>query len=63
MTELKTHFVDDLYKEYYETGKHALAQVYLKSEVDRVIAELRAQIVQADAECANALKQQKKEVK
>ena len=34
-----------------------LVECYLKSEADKVIAELRAQIVQADAECANALKE------
>lgn len=32
---------------------------YHKSEADKVIAELRAQIVQADSECADALKQLK----
>lgn len=39
MSELKTRFIDDTYVEYYNTGKHDLAQVYLKSEADAVIAE------------------------
>ena len=39
MSELKTRFVDDTYAEYYNTGKHELAQIYLKSEADEVIAE------------------------
>ena len=38
MSELKTRFIDDTYVEYYNTGKHELAQVYLKSEADKVIA-------------------------
>lgn len=42
MSELKTRFIDDTYVEYYNTGKHDLAQVYLKSEVDRYISELIA---------------------
>ena len=40
MSELKTRFIDDTYVEYYNTGKHELAQIYLKSEADKVIAEL-----------------------
>lgn len=39
MSELKTRFIDDTYAEYYNTGKHELAQIYLKSEADKVIAE------------------------
>lgn len=38
MSELKTRFIDDTYAEYYNTGKHELAQVYLKSDADKVIA-------------------------
>lgn len=37
MDELKARGVDDVYIEYYNTGKHELAQVYLKSEADKVI--------------------------
>ena len=37
--ELKAKSVDDVYLEYFNTGKHDLAQVYLKSEADKVIAE------------------------
>ena len=39
MSELQTRFIDDTYVEYYNTGKHELAQIYLKSEADKVIAE------------------------
>ena len=39
--ELKAKGVDDVYLEYFNTGKHDLAQVYLKSEADKVIAELK----------------------
>lgn len=42
MSELKVRFIDDTYVEYYNTGKHDLAQIYLKSEADKVIAELKA---------------------
>lgn len=41
MSELKVRFIDDTYLEYFKTGKHDLAQIYLKSEVDKVIAELK----------------------
>ena len=40
MSELQTRFIDDTYVEYQNTGKHDLAQVYLKTEVDQYIAEL-----------------------
>ena len=40
MSELQTRFIDDTYAEYYNTGKHELAQVYLKSEADKAIADL-----------------------
>ena len=43
MSELKTRFIDDTYAEYYNTGKHDLAQVYIKAEVDAAIAELKAE--------------------
>ena len=57
MSELKARHAFDVYDEYTNTGDDEKAQVYLKSEADKVIAELRAQIVQADAERANALKE------
>ncbi len=50
MSELKTRFVDDTYVEYFNTGKHDLAQIYLKSEADKVIAEKDAKILALDAE-------------
>lgn len=50
MSELKTRFIDDTYAEYYNTGKHELAQVYLKEDVDKVIAEKDAKILALDAE-------------
>ena len=40
MTELKAKGVDDVYLEYFNTGNHDLAKVYLKTEVDHYIAEL-----------------------
>lgn len=49
MSELKTRFIDDTYVEYYNTGKHELAQIYLKSEADNVIAEKDAEIAQLQA--------------
>lgn len=39
MSELQTRFIDDTYLEYFKTGKHDLAQVYLKTEADKVIIE------------------------
>ncbi len=40
MSELQTRFIDDTYVEYYNTGKHDLAEIYLKSDVDKLIADL-----------------------
>ena len=40
MSELKVKGVDDVYIEYFNTGNHDLAKVYLKTEVDHYIAEL-----------------------
>lgn len=51
MSELKVYHHELRHNEYEE--------FYLKYEADKVIADLRAQIVQADAECANALKESK----
>ena len=56
LSRLKARHAFDVYDEYTNTGDDEKAQVYLKSEVDKVIAELRAQIVQADACCDKALK-------
>lgn len=47
MSELKTRYIDDTYVEYYNSGKHELAQIYLKSEADKVIAELKADYKEA----------------
>lgn len=44
MSELKARFIADTYLDYFETGKNDLAQVYLKSEADNVIAELNGQV-------------------
>lgn len=44
--ELKAKGVDDVYLEYFNTGKHDLAQVYLKTEVDKVIAEKDEEIAE-----------------
>ncbi len=52
MSELKAKGVDDVYLEYFNTGKHDLAQVYLKSEADKVIADKDAKILALDAEVA-----------
>lgn len=49
MSELQTRFIDDTYVEYYNTGKHELAQIYLKSEADKVISEKDAEIAQLQA--------------
>lgn len=40
MSELKTRFIDDTYFEYFNTGKHELSKIYLKSEADEAIADL-----------------------
>ena len=40
MSELKVKGVDDVYIEYFNTGNHDLAKVYLKTEVDHYIEEL-----------------------
>lgn len=49
MSELKVRFIDDTYIEYYNTGKHDLAQIYLKSEADAAIAELKAKLESVQA--------------
>ena len=50
MTELKTRYIVDTYLQYHSTGKHELAQIYLKSEVDELIAAKDAKILSLDAE-------------
>ena len=50
MSELKARGVDDVYIEYYNTGKHELAQVYLKSEADAVLAEKDNVIAKLESE-------------
>ena len=45
MSELKKRFIDDTYVEYFNTGNHELAQIYLKSEADKVIAEYQETIL------------------
>ena len=52
MSELKAVHAFDVYEAYTKTGADAAAQVYLKSEADKVIAELIAQKAQAEDDCA-----------
>lgn len=54
MSELKTRFIDDTYFEYYKTGKHDLAQIYLKSEADKAIAEKDKEIADLKMKLAAA---------
>lgn len=63
--ELKTRFIDDTYAEYYNSGKHELAQIYLKSEADKVIAEKDEEIYNikySRDEWAKACNQKDKEI-
>lgn len=67
MSELKARFIDDTYAEYFNTGKHDLAQVYIKTEVDKVIAELEeshkkevGQLLIEIAELKNEIEKQKR---
>ncbi len=55
MSELQTRFIDDTYVEYYNTGKHDLAQIYLKSEADKVIAEKDKEIAELKAQYNSAI--------
>ena len=41
MSELKAIHAFDVYEEYTKTGDDEAAQVYIKSEADKVIAELK----------------------
>ena len=52
MAELKARHAFDVYEDYTKTGDDEQAQVYLKSEADKVIAELKAQKAQAEDDCA-----------
>lgn len=45
MSELKARGVDDVYVEYYNTGKHELAQVYLRIDVDNHIDNLKDKVI------------------
>lgn len=58
MSELKTRGVDDVYIEYYNTGKHELAQVYLKSEADAILSEKDKTI----ADAVKIMKEQEHEI-
>lgn len=55
MSELKTRFIDDTYAEYFNTGKHEIAQIYIKSEADKVIAEKDAEIAELLAEVEDVI--------
>lgn len=57
MSELNAFDITVAEEGYCEGYVKYRRSVYDKSEADKVIAELRAQIVQADAERANALKE------
>ena len=48
MSELKAVHAFDVYEEYINTGDDDAAQVYLKSEVDTAIAELKDEINRKD---------------
>ena len=52
MSELKTRYITDTYLDYFESGKHDLAQIYLKSEADKVIAEKDAEIAEPKSRIA-----------
>ena len=43
MSELKARHAFDVYEEYTKTGDDEQAQVYLKSEADKVISTIRAE--------------------
>ena len=49
---LKARHVVDVYDNYSEHPCEESSQVYLKSEADKVIAELKAQKAQAEDDCA-----------
>lgn len=49
MSELQTRFIVDTYLDYFYSGNHDLAQIYLKSEADKVIADKDAEIAQLQA--------------
>lgn len=52
MSELEARHAFDVYEAYTKTGDDDAAQVYIKSEADKVIAELKAQKAQAEDDCA-----------
>lgn len=51
MSELKAVHAFDVYEAYTKTGDDDAAQVYLKSEADKVIAEKDAEIARLKAIC------------
>lgn len=56
MSELKTRYITDTYLDYFKSGKHDLAQIYLKSEADKVIADKDktiAELIQKNERLAN----------
>lgn len=62
MKELKAKHALDVYEEYAKTGDDDAAQVYLKSEADKVIAELKADYKEACGrlQTANLIKDEQK---
>ena len=62
MSELKAVHAFDVYEAYTKTGDDDAAQVYLKSEVDKVIAELKADYKEAceRLQTANLIKDEQK---
>ena len=53
MSELKSVHAFDVYEAYTKTGDDDAAQVYPKSEADKVIADLKSEIERLEILCAN----------
>ena len=53
MSELKSVHAFDVYEAYTNTGDDDAAQVYPKSEADKVIADLKSEIERLEILCAN----------
>ena len=62
MSELKARHAFDVYEDYTKTGDDDAAQVYIKSEADKVIAELKADYREAcdRLQTANLIKNEQK---
>ena len=62
MSELKAVHAFDVYEAYTKTGDDDAAQVYIKSEADTVIAELKADYEEAcdRLQTANLIKDEQK---